>query len=405
MSGTLYTWAGNTNAAAVQAAAALSKANIKSADFVPGSAPEGFPAHSNAPVFTTGCGQNLTQFGAILAHVAGGASATDVEWIGFAENVLTPAASAWVFPTLGAMPNNKGAIAEGKKLLLAALAYLNDVLSSKTFLNGERASISDCAVVASLSLAFKQVLAPEYRKNVPHVTRWFQTCVHKLSAFGAHELCAKEAQFDGKIFGELNKKAGGKDKAQGKKAAPKKAEPKKEKKPEAAAPAPAAPAKAKDPWAALPGAYDMDAWKRCYSNNDTVPVAMNYFWEKLDKENYSCWFGKYKYGDEIAMSFMASNLIRGFYQRIEKMRKHSFASMCVFGGKEKGDWEISGVWFWKGQGLAFELSEDWMTDCDTYDWSKMDLDSAADREKIQAYFAWEGNFGHSKPFVDGKIWK
>jgi len=395
----LYTWPCNTNAAAVQAAAALNNANIKTSDFVPGSAPAGFPAHANAPVFTTACGQNLTQVGSILAHIAGGAKAVDAEWIGFAENVLTPAASAWVFPTLGAMPNNKGAIAEGKKLLLAALAYLNDQLATKTFLNGERASIADCAVVAALSLAFKQVLAPEYRKNIPHVTRWFQTCVHKMPAFGAHSLCAKEATFDAKTFGEINKKAGKDNKKQqpAKKAAPKKE----------AAPKPAEVKieKPKDPWSVVPGNYDMDAWKRCYSNNDTLPTAMNYFWEKMDKENYSCWFGKYKYGDEIAMPFMAANLIRGFYQRIEKMRKHSFASMCVFGGETKGDIEISGVWFWKGQGLAFDLCDDWKTDYDTYDWSKLDLNSDADKAKITAYFAWEGEFGNGKPFREGKIWK
>jgi len=407
MSGTLYTWAGNTNAAAVQAAAALAGNSVKVGDFVPGTAPEGFPAHSSAPVFSTACGQKLTQLSAMLAHVSGGASHEQLEWIGFAENVLTPSAAGWVFPTLGAMPNNKGAIAEAKKALQCALAYLNDVLASKTFLAGERASAADAACVAALSLAFKQVLAPECRKSIPHVTRWFQTCVHKMSAFGEHKLCEKEAQFDGKVFGELNKKSGGDNKKAAKpkkEAAPKKEAPKKA---EAAGDAVAdieAAKKAKDPWYGLPGTYDFDAWKRCYSNNDTIPTAMNYFWEKLDKENYSCWFGKYKYGDEIAMPFMASNLIRGFYQRIEKMRKNSFANVCVFGGKEKGDIEISGVWFWKGQGLAFELCNDWQTDFDTYDWKKLDLDSAADKKMITEYFAWEGDFD-GKSFYEGKTWK
>merc|ERR1711970_1587841 len=206
---TLYTWAGNSNAAAVQASAALAGANIKVADFVPGSAPAGFPACASAPVFTTECGKNLTQLSAILAAVNGKSCPVTLEWIGFAESNITPAAAAWAFPTVGAMPNNKGAIAEGKKNLLACLDHLNSYLASRTFLVGDRASCADAAVVASLSLAFKQVLAPEYRKNCPHVVRWFQTCVHKMPAFGAHTLAEKEAQFDGKVFGELNKKAGG----------------------------------------------------------------------------------------------------------------------------------------------------------------------------------------------------
>lgn len=147
----------------------------------------------------------------------------------------------------------------------------------------------------------------------------------------------------------------------------------------------------------------MDAWKRCYSNNDTIPTAMNYFWEHLDSENYSVYFGKYKYGDEIAMPFMASNLIRGMYQRLDKMRKHSFGTMCVFGGEEKGDIEISGVFFWKGQNLAFELCEDWKVDYVAYDWRKLDVTSDADKALITQYFSWEGFEG--KKFVDGKVYK
>lgn len=398
--GTLYTWAGNTSGQAVQAAAALSGANLTVADFVPGTAPEGFPSYVHAPVMSAACGGKLTQQSAILAAMNdGNCSPCHVEWLGFAENVITPAASQWVFPTMGAMPNNKGAISEGKKSLLAALSHMNCHLSKKTFLVGERPSIADCANVGALVLAFKQVLEPSYRADIPHVVRWFQTCIHHsaFSSFGSVSLCAKEAQFDAKTFGELNKKAPKQaKKPAAKKDAPKKEAPKKE------AAAEEAPKKV-DPWAG-PGSYDMDAWKRCYSNNDTVPVAMDYFWEKLDKENYSVWFGKYKYGDEIGMPFMASNLVRGVFQRIDKMRKHSFGSVCIFGGEEKGDLEISGVWFWKGKSLCFERSADWQVDYDTYDWSIMDMDNDADKMKVQEYFAHEGNFD-GKKFYEGRVFK
>ncbi len=42
------------------------------------------------------------------------------------------------------------------------------------------------------------------------------------------------------------------------------------------------------------------------------------------------------------------------YQRLEKLRKNAFASMGVFG--ENNNNTIAGVWFWKGQGLAFPVS-------------------------------------------------
>jgi len=41
------------------------------------------------------------------------------------------------------------------------------------------------------------------------------------------------------------------------------------------------------------------------------------------------------------------------FQRIEKLRKNAFASMCVFG--DNNDNLIAGVWFWKGQDLPFPV--------------------------------------------------
>jgi elongation factor 1-gamma len=47
-------------------------------------------------------------------------------------------------------------------------------------------------------------------------------------------------------------------------------------------------------------------------------------------------------------------LLPGMYQRLDKMRKNSFASMCLFGSDN--DSSISGIWVWRGQDLAFEVS-------------------------------------------------
>jgi len=409
MSCTLYTWAGNTFSQAVEVTAKLSNHKLSVSDLVPGSAPEGFPAYASAPSITTEDGQKLTQFSAILNHISGQNDIETTELISIAELVLKPAMSAWVYPTLGAMPNNKQNINEGKKALLSALNDLNSKLASKTFLVGERPSAADAAMVAALVLAFKQVLAEQYRTNFPHVTRWFNTCVNHpdFTAFGSVTLCEKEAGFDSKTFAELNKKGGNNAKKDTKKdnkqkaAAPKKAEKKPENTEDDAPQFP----KSKDPWEGLGGKYDMDAWKRCYSNNDTVPVAMKYFWEHMDAENYSCWFGKYRYGDEIGQVFMASNLVRGMFQRIDKMRKHSFGSVLIIGGQKPNDIEIEGVWFWKGQDIAFKLCNDWTVDYDGYDWKKIDTSTDEGKSMVQTYFSWEGPELNGREVADGKVYK
>jgi hypothetical protein len=45
------------------------------------------------------------------------------------------------------------------------------------------------------------------------------------------------------------------------------------------------------------------------------------------------------------------------YQRLDKMRKQCFASMCLFG--TDNDCTISGIWVWRGQDLAFQVR--WFT--------------------------------------------
>ena len=56
--------------------------------------------------------------------------------------------------------------------------------------------------------------------------------------------------------------------------------------------------------------------------------------------------------------------ILGMFQRLEKLKKHAFASVCLFGADNNSS--ISGVWIWRGQKLAFEQSPDWQVDYDVY---------------------------------------
>ncbi|MBN4688708.1 hypothetical protein H4F37_25025, partial [Escherichia coli] len=87
----------------------------------------------------------------------------------------------------------------------------------------------------------------------------------------------------------------------------------------------------KDPFDSMPkGTFNMDDFKRCYSNEDETK-SIPYFWEKFDPENYSIWYAEYKYPDELAKVFMSCNLITGMFQRLDKMRKQAFASVCLFG--------------------------------------------------------------------------
>merc|ERR1712106_124259 len=161
--------------------------------------------------------------------------------------------------------------------------------------------------------------------------------------------------------------------------------------------------KKKDPLDALPkGTFDLEEWKRFYSNNDEEP-SIAWFWEHFDHENYSIWQGDYKYKNELTMVFMSCNLIGGMFQRLEKLKKNAFASACLFGSDN--DSSISGIWVFKGQELAFELSEDWQIDYASYEWKKFDSKSEECKKKVAQYWKWEGEDATGRPFNQGKILK
>lgn len=90
------------------------------------------------------------------------------------------------------------------------------------------------------------------------------------------------------------------------------------------------------------------------------------------------------------------------FQRIEKMRKCAFGSMILFGTDNNS--QIKGLWVWRSHELAFTLTPDWQTDYGSYEWKKLDPDSADTKKKVAEYFSWEGDFDGLK-FNQGKIFK
>jgi elongation factor 1-gamma len=382
----------------------------KSADFL-----KKFPL-GKVPAFEGKDGTLLTESNAIAYYVGNdelrGAGVEDraavVQWMCWADSDVLPAACNWVFPTLGIMQFNKTQTERSKEDIKAALKLLNDQLLTKTFLVGERISLADIAVACVMLSLYKQVLDPSFRKPFGNVTRWFNTVVNQpnfKAVSGAVELCTKMAEFDAKNFAEFTGKGDNKKekKEKKKKQEAKKPEKKKEEK-KAEAEEPAAPVEKKpDPFEKMPkGTFDLEEWKRFYSNNDE-PESVAWFWEHFDHENYSIWRGDYKYNDELTMVFMSCNLIGGMFQRLDKLNKNAFASVCLFG--EDNNSSISGLWVFKGHELAFELDDNWSVDYSGYTWRKLESKSDETKKLVDQYWKWEGTDEKGRKFNQGKIFK
>ncbi|CAB3397574.1 unnamed protein product [Caenorhabditis bovis] len=349
-------------------------------------------------------------FGAesIALHLSGANSSKNlpevIQWLQFAEGTLLPAVLGYVLPSVSAANLDKKTVEQYKNELFAQLQVLDKILVSKTFLVGERLSLADISVALDLLPAFQHVLDDSARKQFVNVTRWFRTIVNQPpvhEVVGDVTLASSVAQFNQATFKELSSKV---SKA-AKPAAPKAEKPKKEAKPAADEEDDGVPREEKsvDPFASMPkGTFNMDNFKRVYSNEDTATKAIPFFWENFDAENYSIWKAEYKYPEDLTLGFMSCNLISGMFQRLEKLKKNAFASVCLFGTDNNST--ISGIWVWRGQELVFPLSADWQVDYESYDWKKLDPKDEATKKEVNEYLLWEGDFG-GKKFNQGKIFK
>ncbi|KAK7821681.1 hypothetical protein U0070_003722 [Myodes glareolus] len=246
------------------------------------------------------------------------AAAQMVQWVSFADSDIVPPASTWVFPTLGIMHHNKQATENAKEE--------------------------------------KQVLESSFRQAFPNTNRWLLTCINQpqfRAVLGEVKLCEKMAQFDAKKFAESQPKKDTPRKEKGSREEKQKLQAERKEEKKAAAPAPeeemdecdqalAAEPKAKDPFAHLPkSTFVLDEFKRKYPNEDTLSVALPYFGEHFDTDDWSLWYAQYRFPEELTQTFMSCNLITGVFQRLDKLGKNAFASVILFGTNNSSS--ISGV--------------------------------------------------------------
>ena len=105
----------------------------------------------------------------------------------------------------------------------------------------------------------------------------------------------------------------------------------------------------------------------------------------------------FKYNEELTQTFMSSNQIGGFFNRLEASRKYLFGSMGVLG--QTNDSIITGVLIARGQDIkpVVEVAPDW----ESYEYKRLDLNNADDKAFFEAALAWDLEV-NGKKWVDGK---
>jgi len=286
------------------------------------------------------------------------------------------------------------------------LTILHNHLNTRTFLVGERISLADIVVAMTVLRLYTMVFDPGFRKPFGNVTRWFLTIVNQPQAHkivGDVVLCEKM-----QVAAETAAPAAAATPA------------KKEEKPAAAAGHGGEDAgegeteiktkKGPNPLDLLPESkMVMDEWKRTYSNTKKIKEeAMTWFWTHYDPEGYSIYASEYKYNDELGALFKTCNLVGGFVQRLDPLRKYGFGSLLIFGDEESDPkrYQVAGVWLFRGTEIPVEMKEN--EDAVHHNFRKLDpVNNEQDKKLVEDFWAWEGSFGGNRlKFLDeGRVFK
>ncbi|KAL8772586.1 MAG: hypothetical protein Q9209_002247 [Squamulea sp. 1 TL-2023] len=420
--GKLYTYDGNPRSTAIRAVANANKLDLEIVETVPANGLSQDYLKINRlgriPSFVGADGYTLTESMAIAIYITSQNEKTSllgktkqdyasiVRWMSFANTEVLPGLAGWFRPCIGRDPFNKKSVEDSKKAGLAAVKVLEEHLWVNTFLVGERLSLADLFAAGIVARGFQYFFDKKWRAENPNVTRWYETVCNQPM----YSEVAGKLSFIDEAIKEIPPKKEKEDK-------PKKEEkPKKEQAPKAA-PKPKAkeedededeedakPApKPKHPLEAL-GKPNLaiDDWKRKYSNEETREVALPWFWENFNPEEYSLWKLDYKDNEDLTQVFMSSNLITGFFTRLDASRKYLFGCASVYG--QSNDSIIKGAFLVRGQDAtpAFEVAPD----IDSYDFTK--LDPSNDKAFVEDMWAWDRPIevnGKTYEWADGKVFK
>lgn len=224
----------------------------------------------------------------------------------FANHEILPALEGWFRPLTGRDPYNKKSADEASKKALKAVSVLNEHLLVHTYLVGERVTLADLFTAGIIARGFQYFFDKQWRQENPNVTRWYETVCNQPF----YSAVAGKFEFIDEAIKNQPPKTDKQEKSkkeQAPKAQPKpKAKEFEEEEEEEDKPTP----KPKHPLEALPKpTLALDDWKRKYSNEETREVALPWFWENFNAEEYSLWKCDYKYNEELTQTFMTANLI------------------------------------------------------------------------------------------------
>ncbi|TFK36130.1 elongation factor 1-gamma [Crucibulum laeve] len=335
----------------------------------------------------------------LLGHTSEEAALVD-QWIHLVESEVDNYTTLIRGLCSSVIPYNKPSHNLFLERQLRAVNTLEQHLSTRTFFVGERITLADLYIATMIQRAVTTTLDAAARTKLPNLIRHLETIVNQPTLkeiYGPIEYAEKAIQFTPPKKEKEAKPA----------AAP---APKAEKKPKAKEvdddddePSVPEEPKAKNPLDDLPkSTFNLEDWKRAYSNKETRGAggAIEWFYQNYDPAGFSVWRVDFKYNEELTQTFMSSNQIGGFFNRLEASRKYLFGSVGVLG--ESGNSVIAGTLILRGTEAepVVNVAPDW----ESYTYTKLDLANEKDKAFFEAALAWDLEID-GKKWADGKNFK
>jgi elongation factor 1-gamma len=163
--------------------------------------------------------------------------------------------------------------------------------------------------------------------------------------------------------------------------------------------------KKKNPLELLPKSpFNIDDWKREFCNAEDKKATLQQLWGKFDHAGWSIWKIHYiKYEGEGVVGYLTNNLKNGHLRNIDHFRKYCFAVHGVYGVET--NYEIDGIWFWRGT----EIPEEWKEhqSYDYFTFARLDENDVNVQNLVAEYWLNlnEGDLVEGKPVFDAKWFK
>jgi elongation factor 1-gamma len=321
------------------------------------------------------------------------------EWLEVIKTDLEKPLNEWINTVFGKIPTDLEKLKKDQADVKKFLFVLEQRLKKNPFLVGGSLTLADVSLASSLVWAFRALFDDKYRKPLPALLGWFHNTTSNpafQAVWGSIKLAKVALEAPAPLVKVEQPKPAQKKEEEKKAAAkPKHDEDEEEEHHK----------KQINPLDLLPPTtFDLDEWKKLITNTKDRRSVLPTFWEKIDKQGWSAWAFHYEKAEGEGEKLVPfENLLDGFVQRMESIRRYSYGTVGIYG--EVPSLELKGLLLVRGQDIPQGLIDHPQFEyCKA---TKLDWDNDDHRKRLEDYWSniTEGTVVDGLPVQTIRSWK